>query len=227
MSNINQFVIDSNSTIYNLTEGQYRSLRYNPVGTNYTGPLVREIMNLIKRAGGDVTNTNIDTVGAAFTGVITKFQSNNNLPVTGVLDDSLLHYLYDKANENSNNEIIDDSDITYEYPSAYSNNLTYNPHYDPFFLNSSSKAGRKNHKDIVIEFGDGSNKKLIKDVFMRSVSVQVDTSGNPISEVYSFIARDIKEYDADEDINKYIGESEELTAPSDIVYEYQHLFDDP
>lgn len=61
---------------------------------------------------------------------------------------------------------------------------------------------------------------------MRSVSVQVDTSGNPISEVYNFIARDIKESDANEDINKYIGEDDYLSASSDIKYSYTSLYKD-
>jgi hypothetical protein len=61
---------------------------------------------------------------------------------------------------------------------------------------------------------------------MRSVSVQVDTSGNPISETYNFIARDIKESDASEDYNKYVGEESELSSSSDIKYSYDTLFKD-
>jgi hypothetical protein len=101
-----------------------------------------------------------------------------------------------------------------------------NAHYDPFFLNSSGKIYRKNHKDIIISLGNGANVKTIKDVFMRSVSVQVDTSGNPISEVYNFIARDIKESDAPEDAGKYIGDSDLISASSDIKYSYETLYKD-
>ena len=61
---------------------------------------------------------------------------------------------------------------------------------------------------------------------MRSMSVQVDTSGNPISEVYNFIARDIKESDASEDLGKYTGEERIMSSSSDIKYSYESLFKD-
>jgi hypothetical protein len=46
---------------------------------------------------------------------------------------------------------------------------------------------------------------------MLSVSVEVDTSGNPSFEVYEFVARDIIESDEISDINKY-ATSEPATA---------------
>ena len=55
---------------------------------------------------------------------------------------------------------------------------------------------------------------------MRSVSVEVDTSGNPISEVYEFIARDIKESDEISDINKYTGTSKIADNPSQVAFAY-------
>ena len=215
--------IDKNSTIYELANHQFRELRFNPF-RNYKGPLVQEVMKLIARAGGDTTNTNINTVGIKFRDVIMAYQRANNLPVTGVLNDDLLHHIYKKAEENSNNEIKDNTN-GYKTEDSDDDGIV-DPHYDPFFLNKSSKDARKNHKDIVIEMGKNGNMKIIKDVFMRSVSVEVDTSGNPISEIYNFVARDIKESDAKEDRNKYIGEESNTSSSSDIKYSYSSLFKD-
>jgi hypothetical protein len=218
-------IINENSSIRGLTHGQFSSLGYNSTGNNYSGPLVQEIVNLIDRAGGDVTNTKVSAVGSAFRNIILNYQKKFKLLKTGVLDDNLLHDIYKRANSGANNEINDSSNNNDDNNNSASSDL-YDAHYDPFFLNNSSKVYRKNHKDIVISFGDGANTKTIKDVFMRSVSVQVDTSGNPISETYNFIARDIKESDASEDYNKYVGEESELSASSDIKYSYDTLFKD-
>jgi hypothetical protein len=218
-------IINENSSIRDLTHGQFSSLGYNSTGNNYSGPLVQEIVNLIDRAGGDVTNTKVSAVGSAFRNIILNYQKKFKLLKTGILDDNLLHDIYKRANSGANNEINDSSNNNDDNNNSASSDL-YDAHYDPFFLNNSSKVYRKNHKDIVISFGDGANTKTIKDVFMRSVSVQVDTSGNPISETYNFIARDIKESDASEDYNKYVGEESELSASSDIKYSYDTLFKD-
>lgn len=222
MANI---IINENSSIRDLTHGQFSSLGYDSTGNNYSGPLVQEVVNLIDRAGGDVTNTKVSAVGSAFRNIILNYQKKFKLLKTGILDDNLLHDIYKRANSGANNEINDSSNDNNDNNNSASSDL-YDAHYDPFFLNNSSKVYRKNHKDIVISFGDGANTKTIKDVFMRSVSVQVDTSGNPISETYNFIARDIKESDASEDYNKYVGEESELSTSSDIKYSYDTLFKD-
>lgn len=222
MANI---IINENSSIRDLTHGQFSSLSYDSTGNNYSGPLVQEVVNLIDRAGGDITNTRVSAVGSAFRNIILNYQKKFKLLITGILDDNLLHDIYKRANSGANNEINDSSNDNNDNNNSASSDL-YDAHYDPFFLNNSSKVYRKNHKDIVISFGDGANTKTIKDVFMRSVSVQVDTSGNPISETYNFIARDIKESDASEDYNKYVGEESELSTSSDIKYSYDTLFKD-
>ena len=215
--------LDENTTIKDLTNGEFSSLRYDATGNNYTGKLVEDVVGLIERAGGNVPNSRISSTDSVFRDTILSYQKKFGLAETGILDDDLLHDIYKRATETSNNEIFGDN----EYDSYDSSDKIYDPHYDPFFLSNSEKIARRNHKDIVISIGNGANKKTIKDVFMRSVSVQVDTSGNPISEVYSFIARDIKESDAPEDINKYVGEQTNLSASSDIKYSYDSLFKDP
>ena len=225
-------IINENSSIKDLTNGQYSSLSYDSTGNNYSGPLVQEVINLMARAGVTVPGPMavLGGVGSLFKNMILNYQKKYGLKQTGILDDELLRDIYKRANDNANNEITDEEEnSTSSNDSNYNYNTStdaYDAHYDPFFLNNSDKIYRKNHKDIVISLGDGANTKLIKDVFMRSVSVQVDTSGNPISETYNFIARDIKESDASEDNNKYIGEEKQLSTSSDIKYSYNTLFKD-
>lgn len=214
--------INENSTIYKLTNNKYRAIDQN--ATDVPEDVIKNIMQLIRKIGCDTTNTDIRKNGTSFQKVIKNVQKTFGMPETGVLDDNLLHYIYQKSQELDSDEIDDDSEE--EDQNYWDETLVNNPHYDPYFINNSSKDARRNHKDIIIAFGDGSNRKIIKDVFMRSESIQVDTSGNPISEVYTFVARDVKESDAEEDQNKYIGDTKETNASSDIKYEYEGLFND-
>lgn len=214
--------INENSTIYKLTNNKYRAINQN--ATDVPEDVIKNIMQLIRKIGCDTTNTDIRKNGTSFQKVIKNVQKTFRMLETGVLDDNLLHYIYQKSQELDSDEIDDDSEE--EDQNYWDETLVGNPHYDPYFINNSSKDARRNHKDIIIAFGDGSNRKIIKDVFMRSESVQVDTSGNPISEVYTFVARDVKESDAEEDQNKYIGDTEKANASSDIKYEYEGLFND-
>ena len=234
MANVNKFIIDEHTKISDITGGEFSTLKYNAAGENYSGPLVKEVINMCDKLGIDVTNTKINNVGATFKNIIMRYQEKYKFPVNGIVDDDLLHDMYNRlygedANNNGNNSIQSNdgynSNGYYDDGEDESSGLL-NAHYDPFFLNSSGKVYRKNHKDIIISLGNDANVKIIKDVFMRSVSVQVDTSGNPISEVYSFIARDIKESDAPEDIGKYTGDAELISASSDIKYSYTSLYKD-
>ena len=95
------------------------------------------------------------------------------------------------------------------------------PHYNSFFKEDNLKLHRQNRKDIKIVFGSNSITKTIKDVFMRSVSVEVDTSGNPISEIYEFIARDVQESDEITDINKY--RDDEPATSADVPYDFSSI----
>lgn len=221
-----KLVFNENSTIYNMTNGQYSSLRYDAAGNNYTGPLVQQILKAISMTGVDVTNTQVNTVGSTFRDIVMAYQKKYGFAPTGIVDDTLFQDIYLRAFDMANSEIEEDDYDTEDAANDLPESDVYDAHYDPFFLNNSSKVYRKNHKDIVISLGNGANVKTIKDVFMRSVSVQVDTSGNPISETYNFVARDIKESDASEDNLKYIGEESNLSASSDIKYSYDTLFKD-
>lgn len=201
-------------TIPELTNYQYNELSYNSASPIIKGNFVLEVCSLLGRCGFDIKSTDEydDTVAS----VVGQFQHLTGMAVTGILTTATYQAMILYAEKNMNNEITDDSTET------TSNNLdeSDSPHYESFFAQDRYKMFRRNHKDIKIIFGNGSITKTIKDVFMRSVSVEVDTSGNPISEMYEFIARDVKESDEISDAMKYTGANEDITTSSDIQYIY-------
>ena len=223
-------LFDEKSKISDLTNGEHSTLKYdssNP-DNNYSGPLVQTIVDQMAKAGLTQAASvgTLSAVGLPFQNLVMAYQEKFGFTKTGVLDDNLLHDIYIRGEQNSGNEITSNDDYEIYQDDEEESDIIVDPHYEPFFLNNSSKIHRKNRKDIIISLGNGQVRKTIKDVYMRSVSVQVDTSGNPISEVYNFIARDIKESDANEDSTKYIGETKEISASSDIKYSYDTLFKD-
>lgn len=65
---------------------------------------------------------------------------------------------------------------------------------DSFFSTSKNELLRRQGYSILIEIGDHEQYlKALLDIRLRSKSVAVDASGNPIAEVYDFIARDLRE----------------------------------
>ena len=203
------------SSLLDLTSNLYSELRYDAASEMITGTFVEQVVLLLEQCGIDFdssthTNTCYDEAVAQ---AVKAFQVKTGMTETGILTDTvykaLLYYekrisdiVYDESGE-----IVDqDTD------------LSTSPHYNSFFRTDNFKQFRKNHQDIQIVFGDRSIIKTIKDVHVRSVTVEVDTSGNPISEVYEFIARDVVESDELADTGKYTGV--ESMAPSDIKYIY-------
>ena len=199
-------------TIPELTNYQYNELSYNSASSIIKGNFVLEICSLLGRCGFDIENT--DEYDDTVSSVVSQFQHLTGMAVTGILTTATYQAMILYAEKNMNNEITDDSTET------TSNNLdeSDSPHYESFFAQDRYKMFRRNHKDIKIIFGSGSITKTIKDIFMRSVSVEVDTSGNPISETYEFIARDVKESDEISDAIKYTGVNEDVSTSSDVQY---------
>ena len=201
-------------TIPELTNYEYNELSYNSASPMIKGSFVLEVCSLLGRCGFNVKNINeYNEEIAEFVG---QFQQISGMAVTGILTTATYQAMILYAEKNMNNEISDDSSGTTSENLDESNS----PHYESFFAQDRYKMFRRNHKDIKIIFGKGSITKTIKDVFMRSVSVEVDTSGNPISETYEFIARDVKESDEISDAMKYTGANEDITTSSDIQYIY-------
>lgn len=206
-------------TIPELTNYEYNELSYNSAEALITGDYIYEVCELINKCGIDIKPTNVYdyTVYNAvmqfqeITGMTSANGACSGILTTGTLQAMIL---YSKKISD-----VVESDDTEEDEIEETENTS--PHYNSFFEDDKLKIHRRNRKDIKIVFGNKSITKTIKDVFMRSVSVEVDTSGNPISEIYEFIARDVKESDEITDVNKYSGD--EPTTSSDVQYDFTFI----
>lgn len=201
-------------TIPELTRYDYNELYYNSAGTLITGSYIYQVCDLLDKCGISIRSTNVydDTVADA----VAQFQQAMGINVTSILTTSTWQAMIVYAEKMS--DIVTGEDEENEGTVA---DLSESPHYNSFFNDDKYKMHRKNHKDIKIVFGNKSITKTIKDVFMRSVTVEVDTSGNPISEIYEFIARDVTESDEISDTGKYM--DEDSYASSDIQYDFSSV----
>lgn len=186
-------------TIQSLTGGLYNELTYiydSPI----TGSFIETVNEVLKKCDINIysggTEYNLQMQQA-----VMDFQSKNRhrLSATGILNNQTWQTMLNYAGKYGDTIQEDTAGTTSEEESSQ----TTSPHYNPFFSDSNTKSHRRNGKDIKIIFGNNSVTKTLKNVFMRSVSVEVDTSGNPISEVYEFIAQDVIESDESTDANKY------------------------
>jgi len=203
-------------SIAELTNYELNELAYNSADTAISGTFVYQVCDMLDKCYINVkpTGTYDETVADG----VAQFQAMMGLPVTGILTTSVWQsmILYTSRLQDA---IESDGD---EQEDPTIDDLTESPHYNAFFDDRNFKVHRKNHKDIKIVFGNKSITKTIKNVFMRSVSVEVDTSGNPVSEIYEFIAQDVVESDEISDVMKYTG-ANELTTPSDIKYDFSFI----
>lgn len=200
-------------TIQELTGGLYSELIYNslaPVAGPFMGTVAEVLSKCDLKAGLSNNEYHLQTQQA-----VMEFQSKMAMQPTGILNNATWQTMLAYASKYS--DIISNYNTTAdevgeEYVASPS------PHYSPFFDSDNIKNHRRSEKDIKIVFGNNSVVKTLKNVYMRSVSVEVDTSGNPISEVYEFIAQDIKESDEPTDAKKY-------TTPESSVDLKPYLFD--
>lgn len=201
-------------TVPELTNYEYNELYYNSAGTLITGSYIYQVCDLLNKCGVDIASTNVynDTMVAG----VSRFQDMVGMTATGILTTSTLQAMIMYADKMS--DIIEGDEETTD---GVVQELMESPHYNSYFNDEKYKMHRRNHKDIKIVFGNKSITKTIKDVFMMSVSVEVDTSGNPISEIYEFIARDVVESDEISDINKYT-EIDHATS-SDVQYDFSSI----
>lgn len=185
-------------TVKEFTGGLYNEIKVqNP---QIKGSFCEELTVLLNKSGVSysVAERFKDLWGVKDELAVMEFQKQQKIPVTGTINDTTLNALIATSKNMS--------DIIYsEGVDALEINTTStdNPHYDSFFSNDNEKTMRRNRQNIVIEIGNASVVKTIHNIFVRSVNVEVDTSGNPISEVYEFIAQDITESDEPSDYGKY------------------------
>jgi peptidoglycan hydrolase-like protein with peptidoglycan-binding domain len=190
-------MITTPTTVLNWT-GSFSTLKFGDECED-----IPELRILLDKAGMDMTRYNTGEDANRYdTGIeeaVSDFQRTSmGITPTGVVDDATLNALIACANNMS--------DIIYSETTNLINNDTSDegtPHFDSFFATGNKKVGRKNQVDIKIILGDNSIVKTIHNVYMRSVSTEFDTSGNPIAEVYEFIAQDLTESDEPSDAGKY------------------------
>ena len=167
-----------------------------------SGPYMLAIRDLINKAGIDIYNKySYDDINLYDEGVeqcVMEFQKNNGLEETGIINDDTLNALINVSNNLSDIIYSENAeDITVD------TSANENPHFDSFFSSSNTKDTRKNNQDIVITLGNNTITKTIHNVYIRGVSTEYDTSGNPISETYEFIGQDLTESDEFKDNQKY------------------------
>ena len=208
-------------------------IKYDPTNlSNFKAPEINKIIEAIRKTGIDTSSYDgSGMVNKQFDDIIKAYQKSKGKKQDGIVNEEFIKELQEdinkvapkevKDNSKNSDELYNDTDTEEE-----EEDKPYDPHYEPYFLNESEKLPRRNHKDIVISMGNGYLTKRIKNVYMRSVGVEVDTSGKPVTEVYQFIARDVKESDAPEDENIYLGEEDTMQASSDIKYNFDALFKD-
>lgn len=201
-------------SIPELTNYEYSELSYNSAAPIITGSFVNDICDLLNKCGVSVNYTN--SYDSTLESAVRKFQSSIGISPTGILTTATLQSML--LYKNKINDIVEDDGLNIKTQ----NSMVDSAHQASFFADDNFKTHRRNHKDIKIVFGEKSITKTIKDVFMRSVSLEVDTSGNPVSEIYEFIARDITETDEINDINKY-GPDNKDYASSDIKYNFKSI----
>lgn len=130
---------------------------------------------------------------------VIQFQKDNGLKETGTINVETLKKMLNISEEKAPDIIISENDEEI----IDSEEETTNPHFNSFFSDKNIKDIRKNNQDIIIALGNNTIVKTIHNVYMRGVSTEYDTSGNPISEIYEFIAQDITESDEPNDQYKY------------------------
>lgn len=201
--------------ISQLTGRRYSEFKYSSTGETMTCEWLPVICRMLSKCGFDITER--EEYDSELENAVRAFQRKYCTDYSGgVLDNTTLHVLIIYANEM--NDVVESDDDT---ESSESEEESTSPHYGTFFNKDNYKLFRKNNQDIKISFGSGAITKTIKDVYIRSSTVEVDTSGNPISEIYEFIARDLKESDELNDKYKYTT-SDDGSSPSDIKYIFNY-----
>ena len=184
-------------TVRAYTNNEYSELTYG-IKSKY----IIDIRDLLSKAGchaQPIGDKEIFDEGVR--NAVITFQQRNGIKVTGNIDSNTLYELLEVTNTEMPDIIYSEND-TGESNTEQAE-LSGQPHFDSFFSKEYDRDVRKNNQDIVIVLGDNSVVKTIHNVYMRGVSTEYDTSGNPISEVYEFIGQDLTESTELKDKDKY------------------------
>lgn len=189
--------IQGHTTIPELTDYEYNEICYNAASNKLiSGHYISQVCDLLNKCGIEVSTTS--TYDENVSSAVFKFQQEHGLNATGNLNTQTLQAIIYQADKMS--DTVEDDEESADDTTEEKSEL---PKYNSFFDDNKYKMHRRNNKDIKIVFGNDSITKTIKNVFMMDVSLEVDTSGNPVSEIYQFVAQDIVESDEIDDLYKY------------------------
>lgn len=173
-------------------------LYYNNSSNPYKGENVKLIqMQLCAR--GFLTNSDVDGwFGIKTENAVKEFQSKNNLTVSGIINEATWNALFNgsgsEPTDNTTNNNSSNSERT-------NNKIIYGSNNSQSFFNeNNTELFRTNNNDITITYGNAYKYKVLKNVIFRSKTQQVNANGEPIADVYEFIARDLIE--SEENSNK-------------------------
>lgn len=151
---------------------------------------VKEYQMMLYKLGYLTKQSDIDGVeGPTTANAIRGFQSRNGYTPNGLMSNETYTALKRLAGDID--EIIDAvaTPTIEEYDDAQWSEDTK---HDSFF--TKNEELRNDNIDITIEFGaEKKVKKVLKNVFFRSVGTEVSPEGEAIYEVIEFIARDLEE----------------------------------
>lgn len=185
-----------------ITVKEYTNNEFTELSYGIKSEYVANIRDLLTKAGFDtqpIRDKNEFDEGVR--NAVMEFQQKNAIKITGIVDGNTLYELLE-ITDTLMPDIIYSENATEEVETSDSE-LSGNPHFDSFFSKEYDRDVRKNNQDIVIVLGKNSVTKTIHNVYMRGVSTEYDTSGNPISEVYEFIGQDLTESTELKDKDKY------------------------
>lgn len=123
---------------------------------------------------------------ANYYSAVKKFQKAHGFQVNGVLTDEVIGSIKEVYEAFlQGNEAVENGAVTTTVAAERT---------DTFFGAHRKELLRQNNNDIRIIIGEQKQHvKLLKDVHLRSKSVNFDASGQAISETYEFIAKDLIE----------------------------------
>lgn len=195
-------------TIPELTNYEHNELYYNSAAPLIEGEYMMYICKILDKCGISVAYDNAYT--AEIADAVSQFQRMVDKDPSGILNTVTWQAMLVYANQMS--DIIVGEETAEDEDNA--GGVSASPHYTSFFNKDNYKSHRRNNKNIKIVLGNKSIVKTIRDVYMRSVAVDVNTSGTPIYEVYEFIAKDVTETDEIADTLKYLQEDTIKYTPS-------------
>ena len=177
--------VQQGSQTYRYKAGQ------NPTTSNELVEVGRWLVILGYLSASDIGNT----YNLTYYQAVKAFQKDylGGAACDGILTPYVMNAIESEALGKTQSQVSSNARMASNARSASSTTVKDNE-IDSFFSASKSNLLRRQGYSILIEIGDHEQYlKALLDIRLRSKSVAVDASGNPIAEVYDFIARDLRE----------------------------------